>query len=382
MQYALFETFPTALDPHWRIAVVCEAHTRAIAARLFPDHALLVLSAQLHASVAEAEAIAAQTGDTTHLIAVGSGTINDLVKYAAFVQHKPYISVPTAPSMNGYRSPTASLIAEGKKQSLLAAPPLSVWIDWLVLCESPWELIAAGVGDALCRSTVQCDWLLSHLLLDTPYDASLFAPMLAHEQWLMAHPEKLLAREKGAIEQLMQLLLLGGEAMRAAGSSAPASQGEHMIAHAVESALSDEKFLEKRTLHGHAIAVTTLTMARLQAEMLARPAVPLSLVAPDKQAMQRLWGEALTAQFLAAYAKKNLNPERIATLNSRLQQQWPSMAAQIRPLHVSADHLEALYRRFSLPTTSADLGWEAGIYAEILPLTRFTRERLTFLDLL
>jgi glycerol-1-phosphate dehydrogenase [NAD(P)+] len=362
-------------ESFWNIAVVCDSNTHPIATRFLPNHPPLVLPAHVEASVAEAEAIAARTHAATHLVAVGSGTVNDLVKYAAFISKKPYFCLPTAPSMNGYLSPTASLHAEGKKQSLSAAPPQAVWIAKDVLASAPWELIAAGVGDSLCRSTVQCDWLLSHLLLGTAYDASLFTPMLPHEQWLMDHPESLLNREEQAITHLMQLLLLGGEAMDKAGSSAPASQGEHMIAHAMENG--------QRTapLHGHAIAVTTLTMARLQAEILSHPTLQLVMPQPDPQALENRWGAQATEQYLAATAHKILAPEQLTPLNQRLAKDWPAIAEQIRALHVPAKSLENLYRTLTLPTLPEDVGWDTAVYHQTLPLVRFTRERFTFLDL-
>ncbi|KJV67453.1 iron-containing alcohol dehydrogenase family protein [Anaplasma phagocytophilum str. ApNP] len=43
------------------------------------------------------------------LIALGSGSINDICKYVSFITGKEYISFPTAPSMNGYTSPNASI---------------------------------------------------------------------------------------------------------------------------------------------------------------------------------------------------------------------------------------------------------------------------------
>ena len=44
------------------------------------------------------------------LVAVGSGTVNDLVRYAANIHNKQYVSVATAPSMDGYASVILSLI--------------------------------------------------------------------------------------------------------------------------------------------------------------------------------------------------------------------------------------------------------------------------------
>lgn len=49
--------------------------------------------------------------DICLLLAVGSGTITDLTRYAGFKTGKPFIAIPTAPSMDGYASPVAAIIA-------------------------------------------------------------------------------------------------------------------------------------------------------------------------------------------------------------------------------------------------------------------------------
>ena len=54
------------------------------------------------------------------LVAVGSGTINDLCKYAAAQDGKPYAVFATAPSMNGYTSKNAAITVDGHKKSLPA----------------------------------------------------------------------------------------------------------------------------------------------------------------------------------------------------------------------------------------------------------------------
>ncbi len=101
---------------------------------------------------------------------MGSGTINDLCKYAAFASGRPYAVFASAPSMNGYVTATASLSRKGHKSTLAAACPRAALFDLAVLARAPARLIRAGIGDTLCRTTAQADWLLAHLLHGTPYD--------------------------------------------------------------------------------------------------------------------------------------------------------------------------------------------------------------------
>ena len=83
---------------------------------------------------------------------------------AAFQLGKPFAVFGTAPSMNGYTSPTAAVTVHGHKKSLPAAAALGVFLDIGVLAAAPARMIRAGLGDSLCRCTAQADWLLAHLL--------------------------------------------------------------------------------------------------------------------------------------------------------------------------------------------------------------------------
>ena len=69
------------------------------------------------------------TAPADALIAVGSGTINDLCKYASALDRKPYVVFGTAPSMNGYTSVNAAITVGGLKKSLTAQAPAGAFLD-------------------------------------------------------------------------------------------------------------------------------------------------------------------------------------------------------------------------------------------------------------
>jgi glycerol-1-phosphate dehydrogenase [NAD(P)+] len=52
------------------------------------------------------------------IVAVGSGTVNDLSKLASYRLGIPYLIVATAPSMNGYTSAIAAIMKDGLKQTM------------------------------------------------------------------------------------------------------------------------------------------------------------------------------------------------------------------------------------------------------------------------
>ena len=256
-----------------RIAVVSDAATRAVLGERV-ERALagvaaivpVVLDGTPHADAQTVATLRRACAHADALVAVGSGTINDLCKYAAAKDGKPYAVFATAPSMNGYASKNAAITIDGHKMSLPAVSPMGVFMDLGVLSAAPARMIRAGLGDSLCRSTAQADWLLSHHLLGTPYRQAPFALLADDEPALLGEPEALLRGDPDAMRALARTLILSGLGMTICDGSYPASQGEHLISHYIDMfapAGRDAYF------HGEQVAVATLTMARIQEEVLA-----------------------------------------------------------------------------------------------------------------
>ncbi|MFO1242006.1 MAG: iron-containing alcohol dehydrogenase [Rickettsiales bacterium] len=136
------------------ILMVCDANTyNALGKRIASEYASSAMQIlQLEtpkASLQAASAISEKLDAASGILAVGSGTLNDLCKYAAFQKNVPYAVAATAPSMNGFVSPTASLIPESGQinQSYNAAPPVAVLADLETLAAAaPVRLIRSGLG--------------------------------------------------------------------------------------------------------------------------------------------------------------------------------------------------------------------------------------------
>lgn len=123
-----------------------------------------------HADMANVESLAVKLADADAVVAVGSGTINDLCKFVTGKNERRYCVFGTAGSMNGYTSTTASITLEsGLKVSLPSHAPSGFFVDLGVSAAAPTYLSAAGFGDCLCRSVAQIDWWMSHRLLGTAY---------------------------------------------------------------------------------------------------------------------------------------------------------------------------------------------------------------------
>ena len=321
--------------------------------------------------------IRAATTDADALIAVGSGTINDLCKYAAFQDGKPAAVFGTAPSMNGYTSANAAITVGGLKKSLAAQPPVGVFLDLAVLAAAPPRMIRSGLGDSLCRSTAQADWLLSHLLRDTPYRAAPFALLADDEGALLEGAGALMAGDLEAMRRLARTLVLSGLGMCLSGGSYPASQGEHLISHYIE--MMGGSGLPE-SFHGEQIGVTTLTMARLQESVLrTRPVVRPTVI--DDADLVRHFGLETAAACAREWAAKALSPADATALNERLSRSWPSLRERIHGVRHAAADLERALAAAGAPTRPADLGWPVSFYREAVVRARQIRRRYSFLDL-
>jgi glycerol-1-phosphate dehydrogenase [NAD(P)+] len=319
----------------------------------------------------------AATAPADAVIAVGSGTINDLCKYAAFLEGKPYAVFGTAPSMNGYTSANAAITVGGLKKSLPARMPAGVFLDLRVLAAAPPRMIRSGLGDSLCRTTAQADWLLSHLLRGTAYRAAPFALLAGDEGPLFAEAAALMQGDLAAMRRLARTLVLSGLGMVICGGSYPASQGEHLISHYAEM-MGDPAWPE--SFHGEQIGVTTLTMARLQDRLLEQPPVIRPTVV-DTADIAAHFGAETGAACVGEFRAKALSAAEAERLNARIAGAWPEIRARIAAIRRSTESLQGTLAAAGAPTSAAALGWPTAFYRTAVRRARQIRNRYTFLDL-
>ena len=83
--------------------------------------------------------------DIDLILAVGTGTIHDISRYVAFQYKIPFISVPTAASVDGFVSTVAAMTWNGLKKTVPAAPPIAVYADSNIFEEAPRRMNTNGV---------------------------------------------------------------------------------------------------------------------------------------------------------------------------------------------------------------------------------------------
>jgi glycerol-1-phosphate dehydrogenase [NAD(P)+] len=377
-----------ALDLGPRLAVVADDDTfaalghrveRALAARFTVQR--VVLGRAPHADTATIARLAAAVDERTDaIVAVGSGTLNDLCKMAAIARGCPQIVFATAPSMNGYTSLSASVTEGGLKRSVRAATPVGAFFDLGVLAAAPIRLIRAGLGDSVCRPTAQADWLLAHLLLDQPYREAPFAMLAGDEDALLSQPGALVAGDLPAMRHLVRTLVLSGFGMTICGGSYPASQGEHLLSHYVDMMRPPGT---PDALHGEQTGVCALAMARLQDRILSQPgdAPPvLRATAVECDDVIRHFGPERGEQCWRELAPKRLDQRRADELNARLAVGWDAMRARLAAVTLGSARMTAVLAAAGAPLTPGDLGWPASLFDAALAHAREIRNRYTFLD--
>ena len=94
---------------------------------------------------------ALEANPCTHAVAVGAGTVNDIVKMGAFRARLDYTAVATAPSMNGYTSSIAAVLSDGVKRTSATRQAEAVFADVDVIRDAPLVMSQAGLGDLLSK---------------------------------------------------------------------------------------------------------------------------------------------------------------------------------------------------------------------------------------
>ena len=200
------------------------------------------------------------------ILAVGSGTVNDLAKLLSGISGKPFMLLGTAASMDGFASSTSSMIRDGLKISLPSACPAAILCDTAILKEAPLPMLQAGLGDMIAKYTSICEWRISNLVTGEYYCPVIADLIRSCVRQCTDHAEGLRERDPEAVEAVTEGLILAGLAMTMAGSSRPASGMEHYFSH-----IWDMRALEfgaPSDLHGIQCGTAELICARIYERVL------------------------------------------------------------------------------------------------------------------
>jgi len=169
------------------------------------------------------------------LIGVGGGRVIDLAKITAYNLDKKFISVPTAASHDGIASSRASVPTSKGHGSLEAEPPIGIVADTVIIAKSPHRLLASGCADIISNYTAILDWELAHRIKGEPLSEYAIAMSRMTAEILVKHADCIKPHDERTAWIVTKALVSSGVAMSIAGSSRPASGGEHKFGHALTS---------------------------------------------------------------------------------------------------------------------------------------------------
>ena len=222
------------LDIPERGLIVCDKNTLEIAGNQVIEY----LEAGGHpmqkveisgANIEELERVESFSDEIDFFVGIGGGRPIDLAKQAGFNKDIPFISIPTAASHDGFGSARASIRQEGSKTSMQAIPPIAVVADTNIISKAPKRLLAAGVGDIISNQTAVLDWKLEGQEADYSEYAAALSEMAA--QLVEDGIEKVASGSEEGVRLVVKALISSGVAMSIAGTSRPASGGEHKFSH-------------------------------------------------------------------------------------------------------------------------------------------------------
>ncbi|MGV8983611.1 sn-glycerol-1-phosphate dehydrogenase [Clostridium sp.] len=192
--------------------------------------------------------------DTSLIIAVGSGTINDISRFLGYKLRIPYVIVGTAPSMDGYASVVSPLVCDGVKITYDGVYPLAIVCDIDIMKGAPMQMLQAGLGDILGKYTALADWHIANALNGEYFCAEVEKLVLSSLKKCEEAAAGVTSRDSKTVENITEALILSGIAIGMVGASRPASGGEHYLSHCYEMIFMNSGENTK-WLHGNTVGV-------------------------------------------------------------------------------------------------------------------------------
>ena len=321
------------------------------------------------------------------IIAVGSGTLNDICRFISYKLKLPYIIVATAPSMDGFASGVTPLIVHHMKTTYEAHTPIAILGDVNLLKEAPGRMIAAGVGDILGKYNALCDWSIAQLILGEYHCNTIEAMVRKSLETVLRHIDGARNRDPYAIRGLMEALVLSGIAMSFAGNSRPASGSEHHLSHYWEMKFLSEG--RKPYLHGTQVGVATIAVLKAY-ELLQE--LPVDFETAGEKAsrysestweadMIRCYGPAAPSVIRLEKETGKNTPEQVLERLERTRQSWDRIRAAIALLP-SADSIRDILRSMSAPASPMEVGIDKDTFIDSFLAAKELRNRYALLQLL
>ena len=324
-------------------------------------------------------------------VAVGSGTINDIVKRTSEEVGRRYMVVGTAASMDGYTSFGAAITKDGMKQTLACRAPLGCIVDSGIAAAAPKEMVASGYADLLAKIPAGADWILADAIGSEAIHPLAWELVQGPLRESLSNPEGAASGDVAETEKLCSGLVMSAFAMQVMGSSRPASGTEHQISHYWD--MEDLSFEGQPVSHGFKVGIGTLVSAKTIEFVLRHDLSKLDVEAavakwwPDFESVAatfpKVFGNrpAHIERARGEFAKKFPSRDELRRELSAVKEKWPEISARMRDQMLPFEEMRDMLRRVGAPYEPEQIGVTRERLRETFAGVPYMRARYFTLDL-
>lgn len=325
--------------------------------------------------------------DCDLVVAVGTGTINDMTRYFSFKMGRPFMTVATAAPMDGFASSIAAIHVNNLKTTFDAQTPTAIIGDTEILKGAPYGMIAAGLGDLLGKTTCLCDWRLARIIIGEHSCENIIHLVENNVNNVLSVAHAAKDRDPQVLGNIMEGLVLAGVAMSLNGNSRPASGCEHHMSHYWETIFAQHG--ERPAPHGTQVGVGTVLILKAVEILLntkvdfdaARAAAKKYDESAWEETMHKAYGPAAPGVIeMEKKAQKNATAGRLARIDT-IEKNWDTITGLLKALP-SSDHVMEILQSLSSPCLPHEIKVDKALVKNTFLYCKEIRARYTILQLL
>ena len=364
------------------ITIICDENTYAAAGEeikeIIPKGKFINLKSEnLHANeIAVQKVYECLAVENDVLIALGSGTIHDITRYVAYNKDIPFISVPTAASVDGFVSTVAAMTWKGDKKTFTAVSPIYVVADTDIFKEAPYRLTASGVSDLIGKYTALVDWKISSIVIGEYICNKVCNMEIDAVNKLCECVDDLVLGKLEAYEQLMYALILSGLAMQIIGNSRPASGAEHHMSHLWEMEVIN-KHLD--AYHGEKVSVGLILVMEEYKKIKKSIENGRCRVKKYYGLEEDMLKEVFKSREMYDSIMKENTPDPLLNVNKVILQNRLESVAEILEKLPTLDFVKNTLKRAKAVTTLEEIGLSNDIKQNSIRVSPYVRNRLTLM---
>lgn len=326
--------------------------------------------------------------DLDLIVAVGTGSINDMCRFFSYQMNVPYAIVATAAPMDGFASSGAALMVDNIKQTIPAQTPLFIIGDTDILCGAPARMISAGLGDLLGKFTCLNDWRISKIVNDEYYCDTVVNLVKDCIENVLKNADKAASRDPKVIGDIMEGLVLTGVAMSFVGNSRPAAGCEHHLNHYWEAIEIQNGQIP--VLHGIEVGLAEVVILKMT-EFLresrpdfdaAREKAKQYDQAAWEEKMKEVYGTASDAIIELEHESKKNDPEGRLKRIDKIEENWDEIVKLMNDYMPSAERMIEILKSLDAPYFPSQVGFSDEMLYNALVYGKENRARYTLLSMM